>query len=87
MKRGGGGKEGRERLYPTIVNLKYSVRQLTEPLIGSKLDRWLKPDSCLLLHFTMASDEEDSQRALDFLAQKGFDRELIRKNRNVQYYS
>jgi len=35
MKRGGGGKEGRERLHPTIVNLKYSVRQLTEPLIGS----------------------------------------------------
>ena len=39
MKRGGGGKEGRERLHPTIVNLKYSVRQPTEPLIGSKLDR------------------------------------------------
>ena len=37
MKRGGGGKEGRERLHPTIVNLKYSVRQPTEPLIGSKL--------------------------------------------------
>ena len=35
MKRGGGGEEGRERLHPTIVNLKHSVRQPTEPLIGS----------------------------------------------------
>ena len=39
MKRGGGGEERRERLHPTIVNLKFSVRQPTEPLIGSKLDR------------------------------------------------
>ena len=39
MKRGGGGEERRERLPPAIVNLKYSVRQPTEPLIGSKLDR------------------------------------------------
>ena len=39
MKRGGGGEERREHLHPTIVNLKYSVRQPTEPLIGSKLDR------------------------------------------------
>ena len=52
MKRGGGG---RERLHPTIVNLKYSVRQPTESLIGSKLDRWLKPDSCLVIdYFKMA---------------------------------
>ena len=27
-------------------------------------------------YFTMASDEEDLQGTLDFLAQKGFDREL-----------
>ena len=37
--RGRGGEERRKRLHPTIVNLKFSVRQPTEPLIGSKLDR------------------------------------------------
>ena len=39
MKRVGGGEEKRERLLPTIVNIKYSVHQPTESLIGSKLDR------------------------------------------------
>ena len=45
--RGRGKGEG-ERLHPSIMNLKYSVHQPTEksrPLIGSKLDRWLKEAS------------------------------------------
>ena len=31
---GGGGREGRKRLQPSIVNLKYSVGQRTELVIG-----------------------------------------------------
>ena len=34
-------------------------------------------------YFKMANDEEDLQRALDFLAQKGFDRELKEEQKSA----
>ena len=34
-------------------------------------------------YFKMANDEEDLQRALDFLAQKGFDRELKEEQKST----
>ena len=40
--------------------------------------------SCLVIdYFKMANDEEDLQRALDFLAQKGFDRELKEEQKSA----
>ena len=77
MKQRGGGEERRERFHPTIVNLKYSVHQPTEPLIGSKLDMIETRLLLVIDYFKMANDEEDLQRALDFLAQKGFDRDRV----------
>ena len=37
MKRGGGGKEGRERLHPTIVNLKYAPKVLHASVTLTKM--------------------------------------------------
>ena len=42
------------------------------------------PDSCLVIDYLkMANDEKDLQRALNFLAQKGFDRELKEEQKSA----
>ena len=84
MKRGGGGEERRERLHATIMNLKYSVHQPTEPLDWFKIGRMIETRLLLVIdYFKMANDEEDLQRALDFLAQKGFERKMKEEKKSV----
>ena len=81
MERGRGG-EG------TLASNHCESQILRSPVNGAsdwfKIGQMIETRLLLVIdYFKMANDEEDLQRALDFLAQKGFDRELKEEQKSA----